>query len=231
MGKADDGSKGATNAVMGAVRLGNVRVVIDEVEPLLEAIGRDAGMSALAQVGMADDASMLQLVNEFAVEYAQDRAAEMVGMAYNDAGNLVDNPNAEWTIDEATRDLLRVDVVEAMREGLSNDDLADRISDSYAFSDERAETVARTETAFADVQGNLNAYAESGQVESKMWITGAECCDECHDLDGVVVALDEDFPDDGGDGPPLHPNCRCDISPILSEDDASPTEEAADDGE
>ena len=220
LGKADSNDD-EIDKILDAVQTGHLRVIQTDVEPLLEAIGKDAGLVALAQVGITDDASIVDLVNQFAVDYARDRAAEMVGMSVDEHGALVENPDPEWAIDDATRDLLRGDVSAAMSEGLSNDALAERIGSSYAFSDERAETIARTETAFADVAGNLNAYRESGQVESKMWITGAECCDDCWDLDGVVVALDEDFPDDGGDGPPLPPNCRCDVSPILKDSDTS----------
>lgn len=193
--------------VLAAIHLDHYAAVMGDIEPLLEEIGQDAGVMALAQVGIRDDESLTELTNDFAVDYATERAAEMVGMRYNDDGELETNPNPEWAIDDATRDMLRDDVVTAMDEGLSNDALADKIAGSYAFSEERAQTIARTETAFADVAGNLNAYRESGEVASKQWVVSEECCDECAELDGEIVALDDDFPNDGGDGPPLHPNC------------------------
>ena len=96
--------------------------------------------------------------------------------------------------------------------------IATLLADNYGFSDERAETIARTETAKADVTGNLEGYAASGVVEGKEWtISQDEYCDECQGLDGVAVPLDQEFPDDGGWGPPLHPNCRCDVLPVLDE--------------
>ena len=112
--------------------------------------------------------------------------------------------------------MLRADVADAIEEGLSNDDLADQLAENYAFSDDRAETIARTETAFADVAGNLEAYKASGQVDGKRWLAAPDCCDDCQELDGEVVGLDEEFPNDGGDGPPAHPNCRCDLLPVLT---------------
>jgi SPP1 gp7 family putative phage head morphogenesis protein len=78
--------------------------------------------------------------------------------------------------------------------------------------------IARTETAKADVEGNIEAYKQSGVVSGKQWITGAGCCDLCDELDGTIVEIDEDFPNEGGSGPPLHPNCRCDVLPVLTED-------------
>ena len=105
-------------------------------------------------------------------------------------------------------------VEEALAEGSSNDDLADAIEGFTGFDESRAEMIARTETAFADVQGNLAGWKASGQVEAKQWATGVdEVCDDCTSLEGQVVPIGEDFP--GGD-PPLHPNCRCDLLPVLT---------------
>lgn len=191
---------------------------MEDLRPLLEKVALDGNVQALDQLGLTEDvAAMLTQANEEAIAYARDRAAELVGKRYED-GELVDNPRAGYAIDDATRELLRADVSTALEEGWSNDRLATAIAENYAFSDARAETIARTETAFADVQGNLAGWRASGEVAQKQWIVGDACCDECADLDGVVVDLDEDFPGDGGDGPPLHPNCRCDVLPVLSEE-------------
>lgn len=196
---------------------GELVLVMDDVRALLEKVALDGGVAALDQLGIADDESITDLVNEQGVEYARDRAAELVGKRYDD-GELVDSAAGGYAIDDATRELLRADVATALEEGWSNDQLADAIAGSYAFSDARAETIARTETATADVAGNLNAWKASGQVTAKQWIIGDEACELCDPLDGVTVALDENFPGDGGDGPPLHPNCRCDVVPVLAEE-------------
>lgn len=178
---------------------------------LLEEIVRQGGLAAIVQIGA--DQSIVNQVNERAVQYARDRAAEMVGKKW--VGNvLIDNPNVAWRIDEATRAMLRRDLVAAVEEGASNDAIAERIRDSYVFSDERAITIARTETAFADVAGNVAAYRASGQVASKEWLVAEDCCDDCQALDGEVVPLDAKF-SDGSEGAPAHPNCRCDVLPVL----------------
>lgn len=143
-------------------------------------------------------------VNEAAVEYARQRSAEMVGMRWVD-GQLVPNPNAVWRIDESTREMLRADVTRALQEGWSNDRLAQALERTYAFSEARAETVARTETARADVEGTLEGYEALG-VERKQWLTAPMCCDACADLDGKTTGLKGTFPG-GVHAPPLHPNC------------------------
>jgi SPP1 gp7 family putative phage head morphogenesis protein len=176
--------------------------LIDQIVPLLEKMIAEGGAAAVAQLPMVGDVErLLSLVNEHGVEYAKRVAAELV-----------------TNISEATRNMIRSDVREAMENGESNDALASRLQRGYAFSPERAEMIARTETAKADVEGNIEAYKQSGVVSGKQWITGAGCCDLCDELDGTIVEIDEDFPNEGGSGPPLHPNCRCDVLPVLTED-------------
>ena len=162
-----------------------------------------------AQVGVSD-AEITGLVNDRAVEYAKERGAELV-----------------TRISESTREMLRADVAQALEDGDSNEELAATLEDSYGFSADRAEVIARTETAYADVAGNLEAYRASGVVAEKKWITGEGCCDLCDELNGETIGIDEDFEFDGEsvDGPPGHPNCRCDVVPIL---DTEVQDESAD---
>lgn len=195
--------KEVIEAILKALDLSGLDAMSPDVQAALEQVLKDAGYLGLKQVGI-DQADALDLVNEKAVEWAAERSAELVTQ-----------------VSEATRDMLRSDVEDAMSEGWSNDRLAGVLAENYAFSDERALLIARTETAAADVQGNLMAYAASGVVTHKQWITGEGCCEKCDELDGTVVALDEQFEADGEliDGPPFHPRCRCDLLPIMGDGD------------
>lgn len=189
-------------AILDSLDFGAWNALIAELAPLLEAIVREGGDAALAQFPLIGDVErMLTLVNEFAVRYGQEQSSKLITQ-----------------IAESTREMIRRDVAAALERGDSNDVLAATLRRGYAFSRERAEVIARTETAYADVEGNLEAYRQSGVVQRKEWITGDGCCDLCDELDGVVVDLEDDFPNEGGSGPPLHPNCRCDVLPVLIED-------------
>jgi SPP1 gp7 family putative phage head morphogenesis protein len=187
----------------------------------LSKVAVDGGSQGLTQVldfvsadTAADLEAMLAQVNEQAVAFAEERAAELVGMKWSeDAGAWIVNPNAEWAIDDTTRSRIQTLTTQAEQEGWSNDKLADALQDDTGFSDDRAEMIARTETAFADIQGNLAGWEASGVVEAKEWsVSQDEVCDDCLALDGKIVGLDEDFPE--GD-PPLHPRCRCDLLPVV----------------
>lgn len=176
--------------------------IAPDLAEILQDMAADGGQEALAQVISDFSSDQLDQVSEAAVRYAADRSATLIK-----------------GIEDSTRDMIRATVAQGEEEGWSSDQLSDALQDSYAFSDDRADTIARTETAYADIQGNMSGYAASGVVESKEWIIAQDqFCDDCNELHGVVVPLDSDFPD-GIDGPPLHPNCRCDILPVLKEDD------------
>lgn len=185
----------------------------DSAETILSGIAVSAGTEAVSKLGLFDKETLAK-VAERATDYARDRAAEMVGKKVVD-GELVDNPDASWSISSATRDMLRGTITNAVEAGASNDMLAKDIADSAAFSRERAMTIARTETAKADVQGSRAGWKASGLVAGRQWLAGDGCCDECQALDGEIVGIDEEFPD--GDAP-LHPNCECTELAVLPED-------------
>jgi SPP1 gp7 family putative phage head morphogenesis protein len=204
------------------------------VDALLSAIVEDGSYAALASVGIETRAAegAAGVVNDFAKDYARDRSAELVGMRYDELGRLVENPNAEWAIDQTTRDFLRSSVGEAIAGGWSNDKLAGAIADSYGFSEERAMTIARTETQMAANAGALNGYKASGVVAQKQWVTAEDDLVEEDCLDNAaagpngdgVLALDDEYPS-GDDAPPAHPNCRCVIVPVVDFGDTEQTQE------
>ncbi len=135
---------------------------------------------------------------------------------------------------------------EGLKEGESVDQLRQRVQDWADVTDpergiaHRAERIARTESARAYVEGERVAWQQSGVVAGKQWLLAPNPCEFCRALAaefrGVVVPLDEPFyrlghrlagADTGKvmkldysdvTGPPLHPNCRCDLVPVLDEE-------------
>lgn len=154
----------------------------------------------------------LSQANAEAITWGQQHAARLVTM-----------------INETTRAEIR-DLVNAnLTSGATPKDLAEAIKASQAFSDYRSMMIARTETAFANVEGNLIGFREAG-VTKKEWSTSAdEMCDACDALNGTVVPIDAPFTIQLGKktlqvtGPPGHPNCRCDLLPVLDDEVGVPT--------
>ena len=84
----------------------------------------------------------------------------------------------------------------------------------------RAETIARTESISAAVEGQLQAWNQGvahGKITAtalKRWITTPDdrrCKTICRPMNGVKVPVGQDFSTPAGmrKGPPAHPNCRC----------------------
>lgn len=191
----------------------------DEIFDPLARTYKGARSAAVIQVGEVADglstdaarsAINFDVVNSAAVDWAEARAAEMVGMKRID-GKLVPNPDASWRIDETTRDAIRSLTQDALLEGWSADQLSGQIVDDAAFSYDRANMVARTEMRFANSQGTLDGWRDSGSVEKKAWSTAnddkvEEICQA--NADAGDIDLNDAFPS-GDDAPPAHPNCRC----------------------
>ena len=209
----------AIDQILATVDFNGWSVLVGEVEPIMDEIVKNEALAALAQVGIDVEArpEVMKIVNDYAISYARDRGAELVGMRYDGLGRLVENPNAEWQITESTREFIRGDVTTAIDEGWSNDRLATALEDAYGFSEDRAMMIARTETSIAAKEGAMEGYRASGVVEGKVWLTAdddlvEEDCQE--NADEGTIALDDDFPN--GDNP--HPNCRCSIAPVVDFD-------------
>lgn len=187
----------------------------DELDgPMLDAFKRAASVG-VTQVGFdAADASIVKQVDEAAVAFAADRAGELV------------KDLADTTLSDL-RDVIR----QGVEDGMSTDQLGSAIDDMGAFGEARADTIARTELANAHVQGNVEGWRATGQVEQKESLLGDlhdidDVCDDC--ADAGQVDLDDDFVD-GYDFPPYHPNCICDVKPIVAAADDEDSDESADD--
>lgn len=97
-------------------------------------------------------------------------------------------------------------------------------SDFGEYSKMQATRITRTEVLRSANQSAIDAFKQSGVVEGKQWVTaGAE--DDCAGHDGEVVTLDASFysgTNEFQDGdPPLHPNCKCIVIPVVSKSDDS----------
>lgn len=185
-------------------------------EPLQSSMSSGIGQGLL-QIEFSN-AGMIAAANRVAQAYAVDRAAELVGMKYDDEGNLVENPNAQWAISDTTRDRIRQIIAESFEEETPISEIKDAIQEaleeeatgSGIFSEARADLIARTEVARAQVGGNFDVWQKSGVVKSIKWLTSEDerVCDVCDGNDNVVVQIGKPFPS-GDIMPGAHPLCRC----------------------
>lgn len=198
-----------------------------ELVPAMEDAAREANAQAFAQIEAAQQIPSgpqmrmtaniaikpaFDAVNQEAVDYAQERAAEMVGKRLVD-GILINNANAVWRIDEPTREWLRRQITEAFEDGMSPAELAKAIKGNYAFSKARANTIARTEIGNINARTHAAAAKRMGANMKQSFLSADHDVDDFCDLaaEAGKVPIDHDY----GGGllwPLYHPNCWCAIS-------------------
>lgn len=179
-----------------------------ETRVSLEQAGQSGISDAFLQIELSD-AGLLSSVNTIAQEYASKRAAELVGMKYNDSGELIKNPNAKWAISDTTRDRLREIVKNAFAEKTPFSEVIDDIRNADIFSDSRATMIAKSEISRAQVGANFEVWKQSGLVTKTKWLAlGPDPCPVCESNAGVERALGAEFPS-GDKYPTAHPACYC----------------------
>jgi SPP1 gp7 family putative phage head morphogenesis protein len=120
---------------------------------------------------------------------------------------------------DTDRDTLIKILTNGLEDGKSVPEIRGIIQNEFEdISKNQAQRITRTEVLRASNQGALDAYEQSGVVEGKQWLT-AGAVDECAQYEGQIESLDGNFYDgtsEFADGdPPLHPNCRCVLLPVI----------------
>ena len=143
----------------------------------------------------------LMPAHEVSARYARARAGELLEL--DGRANVV----------KATRARVRELVSMAIENGDSIRTLKNALRQDFVFSEGRAESIARTETATAQGKASLMSYSSNGW-EGKEWIAERDACEECAINKVGPLPLHASFPS-GDDAPPVHPRCRCSLSPVF----------------
>lgn len=200
---------------------GEFKDVPEEAIAYLRAAALAGAGKGISELGITDE-DLIAKVNKGARDWAEGRAAEMVGMRRTDDGKLIPNPNAEWVISEETRDQIRKIVRDAFDDETKMQGIQQSIKEAGMFGDDRAEMVARTEVQTAQTNANYNVWQESGLVKELTWELSDQHEEECpcEDSDGETVPLGTLF-SAGVLMPPAHPNCVSGDTIIASIDGVS----------
>jgi hypothetical protein len=209
LGKSNDPT---SDDILGEIDLSSYSILTDALEQSITGVAEDGFTDAVVEVG-GDLTQMVAfgLPNTRATQYAADRAAALIGSDAS-GGELA----------EATRLMIRSTISDALDNAWSVTQLDDALANDYAFSEQRAETIARTELKNAMSAGNLEGWRASGVVTGKSWqVSNDDVCDICLDNeDAGVIGIDELFPS-GDDAPTAHPNCNCAVYPVVGSDGES----------
>ena len=195
-------------AVFSELRVISVDSVAYTLKPLLEDLTITLGADAQQQ--------LVGVVNKKAIEWAKDRAAELVGMGYNQEGALVANEAAKMNIVDTTKAMIKNLIVDGLQQNIGRQAIADNIVSSLAFSAERALLIAETEIAraneYSSLLSMLTISKSAGLDTEKSWSTAKDekvCADICaaNEAEGKI-SINDDF-QSGDPCAPAHPRCRC----------------------
>jgi hypothetical protein len=182
------------------------------VRPIVEdALARGGELAArgLVQAGVIPE-PVFEMTNPEVQRYVDRSAVRLAG-------------GVNGTTVRSMRELLQ----DGLDQGETIDQLRTRI-EGLGYDPVRAQTIARTESARAYMQGQEEAWKQSGVVKGKTWVLSPDACEFCR----AAAAMYEATPvpvgtpfyaqgtvlegDQGGkmlldydavDGPPLHPQC------------------------
>jgi hypothetical protein len=210
------------DALLASLDLDVLSLSQDDIAEALTALYGDAGRIAVSQLGSTVDAnSIVEQVNERALSWARDRAAELV--SFDDTDPI---------LAQTTRDMIRADIADGIENNLSTGQIGDILEENYAFSEERADLIAATEITSANSMGSLASYEEAadmGITVQKSWLVLEDGCPVCQEnADAGPIDLDEEFPS-GDMAPGAHPNCRCVLVPEVTDEQGNVTEGEAED--
>lgn len=139
---------------------------------------------------------------------------------------------------------VRREIANGMRRGEDTTTVASKLQEMKGqWTDSRAKRIARTETRYAQEAGKMEGWGQSGVVAGKEFLIAPGACPVCKAVDMQVKGkmfpiggkmFDKGdsikYTDDGGKkqkfkfnytsmkGPPVHPNCRCTLIPVIGED-------------
>lgn len=135
------------------------------------------------------------------------------------------------SMSQTTTSELRALIAAGIEQNESVDQLTQRIVNYSGFAEARSQMVALTEVARGSNQAEVAAWKESEIVTSIVWYTALDerVDEDCNALHGKEIDLGDSFLsesdleemalgvyDGSVDAPPLHPNCRCVLLPVVS---------------
>lgn len=189
----------------------------EQIEGLLDDAA-DAGVSNGMTQLQVDSSDVIQAAKQAAANYARSRSASLVGLKYNDAGQLIVDPDAQYAISDTTREELESLLQQAVSENWSRQTVIDHLSTAGMFSDNRASLIAENEISMAQSFGQYELWKVSGIVTHVTSVLSDihDVDDICDDNAGVVVEIGTPFPS-GDTFTPFHPYCNCRIEAVTME--------------
>lgn len=195
----------------------------------------------------AENAKWLTIMGAFIRELVAEKGEEIfaflgmprgLDLSTRRAANYLNKKGVKFikSANETTTRKLRKTLAEGVigKEGIP--ELKKRVDKIYnSASKHRSELIARSEVIRASNFATNEAYIQSEIVVGKEWVTALDerTCPWCNSLDGKIVPVKSTFFKEGDDitvegrkldldyedvrHPPLHPDCRCTLIPVIGQ--------------
>jgi hypothetical protein len=153
--------------------------------------------------------------SELIQQAAKEKIAELVGKKITPEGLIINNPKAKYSINDKTLDDIRHSISSSLSLGENEAEATQRLVKTIK-NPSRAATIARTESVNSYQNGIMTFGKESGALGKQWQTVGAvDACQDYADLE--IVEFDYEY-DAGVTEPAAHPNCRCGIRLVYSEE-------------
>ena len=193
-------------------------------------LGLDASKEAIGQAVRANEKAKTKAIKDELLDMAAGDGSDYVDWNNWKPGNraaalqfrptgafktILDNAGiVSKTIAKAGYDRIGTALADSIAAGFSPARAARVIAEKIG-DPARALTIAITEQNRAMSLASMQNYRDYG-LEKVEW-SGANPCDICAPNEGQVVAVGEPF-ESGDTEPPVHPNCRCALLPVINEE-------------
>lgn len=121
-----------------------------------------------------------------------------------------------WKKNEQLVNTLNEELVNCVVTGKKTSELKQNLMERFNVSYSQADRIVRTESAHIQTQASQQRYKDAGITHYKFLGRhehNANC--DCGMLNGKIFSFDEAVV--GVNMPPMHPNCRCAIAPVVEE--------------
>lgn len=148
-------------------------------------------------------------------EVSTSQAEQMI--KNNWAGDGKDFSQRIWNNTNALVQTLNEQLISCVTTGRSTADLRKKLIERFNVSRSAANRVIRTETCRIQTEAAAKRYEDDGIERYRIRGREEGKCGhkpDCHDMDGEIFYLSEKKV--GVNCPPFHPNCRCRIMPVVS---------------
>jgi hypothetical protein len=150
--KKDDNKDLVTSILAGANSESWDADLTEMLTTVFTEIYSDSILQATAQFCVSFQASSEDIFQGLAQDYASQRTADLV-----------------TKLDDTTKEFLKNDLTEYMKEGLTPAQIAIKLQNNYAFSESRAYMIARTETGFVWNHAGINTLQLGGAKGVKVF--------------------------------------------------------------